>query len=67
MITLAPSTHQILIKAFDCRLHGNLFSSHHLCLNSFFLDAGKNLMKSRALRNDVIKMLNLSSFTVSHG
>lgn len=61
MITLALSTYQILIKAFDCRLHGNIFSSHHLCLNSFFLDAGKNLIKSRAVRNGsvgVIKMLN---------
>lgn len=61
MTTLAPSTYQILIKAFDCRLHGNLFSSHHLCLNSFFLDVGKNLMKSRVLRNDSvdgIKRLN---------
>lgn len=37
------ATYQIIIKAFDSRLHGNIFSGHHLYLNSFFLDAGEDL------------------------
>ena len=37
------NTYQIIIKASDGRLHGNVFSGCHLCLNGFFLDAGEDL------------------------
>lgn len=53
--------YQIVVQALDRRLHGNVFCSHHLCLDGFFLDVGKNLKQSRAVTNNsvvITKMLN---------